>query len=116
MANQKRGGEPLATLMQMQVGLESAYFGKITIPISVPHKLSLNHFKLSCNENNSKIDSGIFPFVVTPAGAMSNEGTFRQDKEDDAMLYYGVVYKGATRISLAEAQAIHKYHVYLFLN
>ena len=116
MANQKRDGEPLATLMQMQVGLESAYFGKITMPISVPHKLTLKHFKLSGNEKKSKIDSGIFPFMVTPPGAMSKEAAFRQDEEDDAMLYYGVIYEGANGISLAEAQAIHKYRVYLPLN
>ena len=44
MANRKRDGEPLATLMHTQARLKAAYFGKKPPTISVPHELSLKQF------------------------------------------------------------------------
>ena len=116
MANRKRDGEPLVTLMQTQVDIESTQFGKLAMTISVPHELSLKNFKLGGNENNSKIDSGILPFMVTPLGATSDEAAAHQDKEDDAILGYGVLYEGTNGLKLAEAREIRKSHVYFPLN
>jgi len=94
----------------------SLLFWKTASTVTVPHELSLKQFKLGGKENNSRIDSGILPFMVTPPGAMSKEASFRQDEEDDTMLDYGVVYKGATGLSLADSQAIRKSRAYIPLN
>ena len=45
--------------------------------VSMPHELALKHFKLGGDENISKIDSEILPFMVKPPGATSEEAAFR---------------------------------------
>ena len=116
MANRKRDGEPLATLMRTQVGLKADHFGQTPPSVSVPQELSLKQFRLGEDENNYKIDSGILPFMVTPPRATSEEAATCPDEEDDAMLDYGVVYAGNTELTLAEAREIRKSRAYLPLN
>ena len=77
--------------MQTQVGIEIVHFGKLAMTVSVPHELALKHFKIGGDKKNSKINSGSFPFMVTPPGATSEEATVYQDKKDDVMLDYGVL-------------------------
>ena len=93
MANRKRDGKPLATLMKSQTGLEADHLGKTALSINVPYELSLKQFQLGGDDSNSKIDLGIVPFMVTRSGATSKEAAFRQDEENDAILDYGIVSK-----------------------
>ena len=116
MANRKRDGEPLATLMRTQVGLKADHFGQTPPSVSVPQELSLKQFRLGEDENNYKIDSGILPFMVTPPGATSEEAAFCRVEEDNAMIDYGVVAEGATGLSLDDAWAIRKGRAYIPLN
>ena len=80
------------------------------------HELSLKQFQLGGDKNNSKIDSGILPFMVTPPGATSEKAAFHQVEEDDAMLDYGVVAEGGNELSLADARVIRKGHAHIPLN
>ena len=79
MANRKRDGEPLATLMKTQAEIEADHLEHTHPSISVPMELSLKNFKLGGDENFSSIDSGILPFMVTPPGATSEEAVYCQD-------------------------------------
>ena len=113
MAKGKRDGEPLATLMKTQTRLEADYFRNTAPSISVPHKLSLKQFQLGGDDNNSKIDLGILPFMVTLPEATSEEAALGRDDKDKAMLDYGIVSEATNGLSLTDARVIHKGHAYI---
>ena len=77
IANHRRDGEPLATLMKTEAGIEADYLEHTPPSISVPIELSLRNFKLGGNDNSSNIHSGILPFMVTPLEATSTEAVYR---------------------------------------
>ena len=108
MANLKRGGEPLATLTKTQAGIKADHLElEHTHPsISVPMELSLKNFKLGGIENFSNIDLGILSFMVTSPGATSEEGVYRQDAKDNAMLDYGMLSDLTNGLTLTDARKI----------
>jgi len=117
MANHKRDGEPLATLMKTQAGIEADFLEYTPPPsISVPIKFFLKNFKLGGDKKSSNIDLGILPSMVTPPGATSEEAVYRKDAEDNAMLDYGMVSESTNGLSLTDARAIQRGHAYIPIN
>ena len=88
MANRKRNGEPLFSMLQTQVSKEANHFEQPAIKVIVSHDNTLKSFKFDGDGNPSNILSGFLPFMMIPPGGTSNAATARKFEIEAAMFDY----------------------------
>ena len=116
MANQKRDGESVLTMLQTQVSMEAAYFGKPAMRVTIAHQEALKSFSFNGDGIPSNIASGFLPFMCIPPGGTSNEATIRQLEIEAANYDYMVVLEGGRGIGLEDSREIRKIKAYLPLD
>ena len=116
MANRKRNGEPLFSMLQTQVSKEAAYFEQPAMRVTVAHENALKFFTFDGDGIPSNIASGFLPFMMIPPGGTSNTATARQLKIEAAMLDYGIVLEGGRGIGLEDSREIRNMKAYFPLD
>ena len=116
MANRKRDGEQVLTMLQTQVTIEATHFGKPAMKVTIAHQEALKSFSFNGDGIPSNIASGFLPFMCIPPGGTSNEATIRQLEIEAANYDYMVVLEGGRGIGLEDSREIRKIKAYLPLD